>query len=63
MAKSTIKKRMGRPRTGERPNVLTRLDREMFDTINELAKQQATTRAEIVRQLIAEALEARRKQR
>jgi hypothetical protein len=60
MAKSTIKKRIGRPRTGERPNVLTRLDHQTFDTINKLAKQQATTRAEIVRQLITEALQARK---
>jgi metal-responsive CopG/Arc/MetJ family transcriptional regulator len=61
MAKSTAKKRMGRPRTGERPNILTRIDHETLDTIDKLAKQQGVSRAEIIRQLIAEALDARRK--
>jgi predicted transcriptional regulator len=61
MAKSTTKKRIGRPPTGQRPNALTRLDPKVIDAIDKLARQQGTTRSEIMRQLINEALAARKR--
>jgi hypothetical protein len=61
MAKSTTKKRIGRPPTGERPGAIVRLTKQTLDTIDKLARQEGTTRSEIMRQLIDEALAARRK--
>jgi hypothetical protein len=60
MARSTTKKRIGRPPTGQRPNVLTRLDLQTLHAIDKLARQQGVTRSAIIRQLLTEALETRK---
>jgi hypothetical protein len=61
MAGSTTKKRIGRPPTGQRPNVLTRLDLQTLSAIDKLAKQQGVSRSAMIRQLLTEAIEARKK--
>jgi metal-responsive CopG/Arc/MetJ family transcriptional regulator len=61
MKKSTAKKRMGRPPTGRTPLVSMALPKQTLDTIDKLARQHNTTRSTIMRQLIDEALAARKK--
>jgi hypothetical protein len=60
MAKSTVKKRTGRPPTGHNPNFTVRLPKQLVATIDKIAREENTTRAEIMRQLMTEALEARK---
>jgi metal-responsive CopG/Arc/MetJ family transcriptional regulator len=62
-SESKTKKRMGRPPTGRMPQTVLKLPRQTLDGIDKLATEQKVTRAEIMRQLLAEALEARRKHR
>jgi metal-responsive CopG/Arc/MetJ family transcriptional regulator len=45
------------------PQTVLKLPRQTLDGIDKLAAEQKVTRAEIMRQLLAEALEARRKHR
>jgi metal-responsive CopG/Arc/MetJ family transcriptional regulator len=63
MAKSSAKKRVGRPPTGKNPQVIVRISKQLLAAIDELARKQTTTRSEIMRQLMTEALETRRKAR
>jgi hypothetical protein len=58
--RKTTKKRMGRPPTGRSPNALTTLNPKTLETIDRLAHQQNTTRSAIMRQLVEEALKARK---
>src|ERR1700758_5769803 len=60
MAKSTAKKRTGRPPTGHDPNFTVRLPKQLVATIDKIAPKENPSRAEIMRQLMTEALEARK---
>jgi hypothetical protein len=61
MKKSSAKKRIGRPPTGVDPMTSVRVPKSDLDMIDKLARDQQKTRSEIMRQLIAEALDARRR--
>jgi metal-responsive CopG/Arc/MetJ family transcriptional regulator len=61
MAKSSAKKRVGRPPTGKNPQVIVRLPKQLLSAIEKLARDQAATRSEIMRQLMTEALAARKR--
>jgi len=61
MAKSSTKKRVGRPPTGQSPQVMIRLPKQLLTTIDKLARDQATSRSEIMRLLLTEAIEARKR--
>jgi len=61
MAKSSTKKRIGRPPTGQSPQVMIRLPKQLLSAIDKLARDQATSRSEIMRQLMTEALAARKR--
>jgi hypothetical protein len=64
MPKSTIparKKRPGRPATGHDPQYAVRLSKQIIGAIEKLAKETNTRRATVMRQLIIEALEARKR--
>jgi hypothetical protein len=61
MKTSTPKKRMGRPPTGRMHQTALALPKQLLDGLDKLARQQGVTRGEIMRQLLAEALEARKK--
>jgi len=60
MKKASAKKRMGRPPTGRTPIVTMALPKQTIDALNKLARQEETTRSNIMRQLIDEALQARK---
>lgn len=64
--KTTVKAR-GRPRLGARPSVQVaiRFPAEMIETIDEMAeiRLDKPDRAVLIRELLAEALEARRKRK
>ena len=57
---SRAKRRTGRPATGHNPNFTVRLPKHLVATIDKIAREQSTTRAEVMRQLMTEALEARK---
>jgi hypothetical protein len=61
MARSSPKKRMGRPPTGQSPQVQIRLPKQLLSTIDKLAREQATSRSEIMRLLLTEAITARKR--
>jgi metal-responsive CopG/Arc/MetJ family transcriptional regulator len=61
MRKSIPKKQVGRPRTGRSPTATIALPRQLMDTVDKLAREQKLSRSRIIQDLIAEALEARRK--
>ena len=60
MAKQA-KKQRGRPATGHDPNLTFRMPKQVIAAIDKIAKENNTTRADIARQLITEALAARKK--
>jgi hypothetical protein len=64
MAKSSTsarKKRPGRPATGHDPQYAVRLSKQIVAAIDKIAKETDTGRATVMRQLIIEALEARKR--
>jgi metal-responsive CopG/Arc/MetJ family transcriptional regulator len=61
MKRSSEKRPRGRPATGREPTATITIPKQTLATIDKLARQQSTTRSEIMRQLIDEALEARKK--
>ena len=54
-------KRPGRPATGHDPQYAVRLSKQIVAAIDKIAKETDTGRATVMRQLIIEALEARKR--
>ena len=52
---------MGRPPTGQSPQVQIRLPKQLLSIIDKLAREQATSRSEIMRLLLTEAITARKR--
>jgi metal-responsive CopG/Arc/MetJ family transcriptional regulator len=55
------KKRMGRPPTGRTPHIAITVPKQILEAVDKIAHNEKTSRSKIVQQLLAEALEARRK--
>jgi hypothetical protein len=61
MAKSTGKKRIGRPPTGAGSTIAIRIPTQAIEAIDKRAKEQKTTRTAIARQLLMQALGLKQK--
>jgi len=61
MAKSTAKKRIGRPPTGAGTTIAIRIPTQAIEAIDKRAKEQNTTRTAIARQLLMQALGLKQK--
>jgi metal-responsive CopG/Arc/MetJ family transcriptional regulator len=61
MKGSSAKKRGGRPATGKHPNVGVRLPQPISDQIDRVAVREKKPRGAVIRELVIEALAARRK--
>jgi hypothetical protein len=58
---SVKRKKRGRPPTGVDPFVGVRLPSKMIERIDELAVSQATNRSEVIRGMLEQALDAKKK--
>jgi predicted transcriptional regulator len=61
MRKSTPKKRIGRPPTGRSPTATIALPKQLMDSIDKLARDEKLSRSKVIQNLIAEALENRKR--
>jgi Ribbon-helix-helix protein, copG family len=61
MKKSSGKRPVGRPATGKEPSATLRLPKQALEHIGKMARDRGVSRSSVMRELILEALEARRR--